>query len=291
MASTTPAEVLPTPEILGEVRAYYRGQQLQTLAAIAVLAVLGYLAARATNTTVEGFLAFFPGFVAYVDRTVPPLGWSTLPADIADWFFNIQTWLKLLFDTVLIAFIASFFSTLIGGFLAFPGSRNLMRNYWIYFAVRRLLEVARAVPEIVYALIFVYAFGLGPLAGVLAITIHSTGALGKLFSEVNENVDLSTIDGVKATGANWFELMRHAVLPQVLPNYLSYILLRFEINVRSAAIIGLVGAGGIGQELYGAVRMFAMTEISAIIILIMITVSIVDITCERLRLGMIEGRR
>jgi phosphonate transport system permease protein len=104
------------------------------------------------------------------------------------------------------------------------------------------MEFSRTVPELVFALIFVVAFGLGPMAGVLAIAIHTMGALGKLFAEVVENIDMKPIDGVVATGANWVQKIRFAVLPQVLSNFTSYALLRFEINGRGAAVLGFVGA-------------------------------------------------
>jgi phosphonate transport system permease protein len=156
-------------------------------------------------------------------------------------------------------------------------------RYSVYFLFRRTLEVARAVPELVYALIFVFAFGLGPLPGVLAIAIHTAGALGKLFSEVNENIDSSSVEGVRAAGGNWFQVIRFAVLPQVLPNFASYALLRFEINVRAAAIIGFVGAGGIGQELFFVIRQFIYADVSAIVLMIIVSVCLIDITCEKLR--------
>jgi phosphonate transport system permease protein len=126
------------------------------------------------------------------------------------------------------------------------------------------MELARSVPELVYALIFVFAFGLGSLPGVLAIAIHSCGALGKLFSEVNENINMDHVEGVQAAGANWIQMIRYAVVPQVVPNYVSYTLLRFKINVRAASVIGFVGAGGIGQELMFVIRQFVYQDISAI---------------------------
>lgn len=143
--------------------------------------------------------------------------------------------------------------------------------------------MARTVPDLVYALIFVYAFGLGPLAGALAIAVHSAGALGKLFAEVNEGIDRGPGHGVIAAGGNWPQVIRYAVVPQVMPNFLSYTLLRFEINVREASVLGIVGAGGIGQELYLAVRQFEYQDISAIVLLIVATVAIIDLTCEQIR--------
>jgi len=129
----------------------------------------------------------------------------------------------------------------------------------------------------VCAVIFVIAFGLGPMAGVLAIAIHSTGALGKQFSEIVENADMKPVEGVRSTGASWISCMRFAVLPQVAAGYASYALLRFEINVREASVMGFVGAGGIGQELVVAIRKFYYSDVSAILLTIILTVFIIDI--------------
>lgn len=226
---------------------------------------------------------FIPGLVRYIDRTLPPIHITTFSADVSEWFWGFARWLRFLFETVLIAFLATLVASVAAFLMCFTASRNLIKSYYIYFISRRIFELARGVPELVYALIFVFAFGIGPVAGVFAIAVHSFGALGKMFSEINENVDLRSLEGVRATGGNWPQIMRYAVVPQVLPLFLSWTLLRFEINVRAASILGFVGAGGIGQELYFAIRQFLYTEISAIVILIMITVSIIDMTSERLR--------
>ena len=280
-----------TQSLMGDITKARREKNIRLLAGLGFLLVLAYISAEATSTSLRSILEFFPGFGRYLDRVIPTLTWTTLSDDLTQWFWRLRIWLRLLVDTLAIAFLATVLAIPFTLLLCFPASYNLNRNYWVYFICRRILEVARSVPDLVYALIFVFAFGLGPLAGILAILIHTVGALGKLFSEVNENVDLKSLEGVQATGANWWEVMFHGVLPQVLPNYLSYLLLRFEINVRGAAIIGIVGAGGIGQELMGAVRMFAMHEISAIVILIMLLVSIIDISCEKLRLRIIQSGR
>lgn len=267
-----------------------REKTRKVLFGVIVIGVLAVLSGLATDTTFRSVLEFFPGFGRYLDRVLPDLAWATLGTDLATWLRRLPLWLSLLIDTLAIAFLATLLAIPLTLLLTFPASYNLNQRYWLYFVCRRLLEIFRGVPELVYALVFVFAFGLGPLAGVLAIIIHTVGALGKLFSEVNENVDTASLEGVQATGASWWETMRHGVLPQVLPNYLSYALLRFEINVRGAAIIGIVGAGGIGQELMGAVRMFAMKEISAIVILIMILVAVIDMSCEKVRLRIVGMR-
>jgi phosphonate transport system permease protein len=235
------------------------------------------------DVSAERLARGLPDMFSYVRRTLPLLHWGTLGRDLGEWYWAIGKWLNLLLDTVLIGFLGTLLGVLGAATLCFPASRNLTNRYWVYFLFRRTLEVARAVPELVYALIFVFAFGLGPLPGVLAIGIHTTGALGKLFSEVNENIDLSSVEGVRAAGGNWFQVVRYGVLPQVLPNFASYALLRFEINVRAAAIIGFVGAGGIGEELFFVIRQFVYTDVSAIVLMIVLTVCLIDITCERLR--------
>ena len=162
-----------------------------------------------------------------------------------------------------------------------------MRNRVLLFASRRVLEVARTVPDLVYALIFVFCFGIGPLAGVLAIAVHTMGALGKLYSEVNENIDMKPVEGLRAAGANWLQMVRYAVVPQVLPNHVSYTLLRFEVNVRSSSIIGFVGAGGLGQEIRTAISFQYYTDISALFLIILVTVAAIDLVCERIRHGFI----
>ena len=148
---------------------------------------------------------------------------------------------------------------------------------------RRFLEFCRTVPELVFALIFVVAFGLGPFPGVLALAIHTTGALGKLFSEVVENIDMKPVEGLASTGATWAQTVRFAVVPQILSNYASYALLRFEVNVRSAGVMGFIGAGGIGQELLVSIRKFYYSDVSAILLLLVATVMIIDFVTERLR--------
>jgi phosphonate transport system permease protein len=224
-----------------------------------------------------------PGMLRYIVVTLPVLRPRTLVTDVAEWYWGLGQWLVLLGDTLLMAFMGTVLGALAGGLLSFPASRTLVQSPAVYFVARRALEIARTVPELVYALIFVYAFGLGPLPGVLAIAVHSAGALGKLFAEANENADLGPLEGLHAAGATWATGMRYAIVPQVLPAFLSYALLRFEINVRSSAVLGFVGAGGIGQELYTVIRQFLYVDVSAIVLLLIATVVVIDLACERLR--------
>ncbi|MCG8544978.1 MAG: phosphonate ABC transporter, permease protein PhnE [Alphaproteobacteria bacterium] len=224
-----------------------------------------------------------PGLFNYVGETIPVIRPDHIVEDVREWYWGVGKWTMLLFDTIVIAFLGTFFGTVGALIFCFPASRNLMRNTAVYFVTRRLTEIARAVPELVYAMIFVFAFGLGPLPGVLAIAVHTAGALGKLFSEVNENADMRPVEGIRAAGGNWFHTIGLAIVPQVTPNFLSYTLLRFEINVRGAAVIGFVGAGGIGQELLFVIRQFVYTDVSAIVLMIILTVSLIDIGCESVR--------
>jgi len=176
----------------------------------------------------------------------------------------------------------------IGGVLA---SRNVTPSRVARFIAVRVLEFDRTVPDIVFALIFIVAFGLGPLPGVLAITLHTAGTLGKLFAEVIENIDMKPVEGVQAAGGTWLSQIRFGVLPHVLSNFASYALLRFEVNVRGAAVIGFVGAGGIGQELITAIRKFYYSDVSAILLMLLACVIVIDILSERLRTRLLQAER
>ena len=233
------------------------------------------------------FLSNIHKFPNYIGRIFlldsGPYAGSLVLYDIAGWFWGIGKWLRLLGDTLLIAYVATVFGAVFGFLLSFLAAATLGVSPAIVFAVRRILEFCRTVPELVFALIFVMAFGLGPVAGVLAIIVHTTGALGKLFYEVLENIDQKPVEGLTASGASWTKTMRFAVLPQVLANFLSYALLRFEINVRGASVMGFVGAGGIGQDLMEAIRKFYYPDVSAILLLIIVTVALIDFVTERIR--------
>lgn len=227
--------------------------------------------------------AGIPRLGEYLFQTLPVLRWESLGADLSEWFWRWPVWMRLLFETILIAFMATSLGVVGGFILSFPASRNLAPNPAVLWITRRYLEIARTVPELVWALIFVYCFSVGPMAGVLAIGLHATGALGKLYSEVNENIDMRTLEGVKAAGGSWFDQIRYGAVPQVLPNIISYTLLRFEINVRASSIIGYVGAGGLGQEFRTAMSFQEYTDLSALFVIIFLTVVVIDYGSERLR--------
>jgi phosphonate transport system permease protein len=249
---------------------------------IAVFALAVVVAAQVGEVSLPRLVTGLPMALDYIGRTLPALSLATLRADLAEWMWGLDLWLGLLLDTVLIGYTGTVLGAAAALFLSFPAATTLAPR-WSVEVVRRVLELARTVPTLVFALIFVYAFGLGPLAGVLAVALHTMGALGKLFAEVHENADLRSVDAVRAAGGSWGQAMRYGVLPQSLPGLLSFGLMRFEINVREASVLGIVGAGGIGEELYLSVRQFSYPDISAILVLILLTVTLIDLACGRLR--------
>lgn len=266
-----------------------RQRRLATLGAVAVLALCVLLAARVSEFYPATLAAGLPRVGEYFYKLLPSLRWDALlsgpgtEGSIAFWFYRIDDWAWLLLQTSQMAALATLAGAGVALLLAFPAARNIAPTRLLNVVTRRGLEAMRTVPEIVYALIFVWAFGIGPLAGILAIFLHTAGALGKLFSEVIENTELRAWEGLRASGANWAQACRYAILPQVAPNLISYALLRFEINVRGASVIGFVGAGGIGQELNLVIASNYYEEISAIIVLIILAVFLIDLVSERLR--------
>jgi phosphonate transport system permease protein len=205
------------------------------------------------------------------------------PQSIAYWFYRIGTYISLLWQTIEMAILSTALGFGAAFILSFPATHTLIGSRTIVFVTRRSLELMRTIPQVVLAFILVWPFGIGPLAGIVAIAVHTTGTLGKLFCELNENADLRAVDGIRSVGGSWLAQIRFAVVPQVLPGFLSYALLRFEINVRSSTIIGFVGAGGIGQELKRVISFNIYEEVSAICILILLIVVAIDLASEQIR--------
>jgi phosphonate transport system permease protein len=281
-----------TPAVLrGEAafRSARRERRRATLLALAVLALCLFVSGWVSEVNFATLAAGIPRVGEYFGRIAPDLRWATLFAgtetegSLAFWFYRWDAWALLLLETANMAALATLGGASVALVLAFFASRNIARNAWSCQLARRTLEAMRTVPEIVYALIFVWAFGVGALAGILAIMIHTIGALGKLFSEVIENAEMRSWDGVRASGGTWAQACRFAILPQVAPGFISYALLRFEINVRGASVIGFVGAGGIGQEIYNVIAFNYYEEISAIVLMVIVVVAMIDLVSERLR--------
>ncbi|MBV8471833.1 MAG: phosphonate ABC transporter, permease protein PhnE [Hyphomicrobiales bacterium] len=276
---------------LAPLRAAYeraaRAKRLQFFVAAFILAVLIGLSAFEAEVAPSTFLAKIGGFFSYFDRLMTLDSGARVWTDPVSWFWALKRSLRLIGQTILMAYVGTLTGSAAALALNFLASPNLTGSGAIVFATRRFLEFCRTVPDVVFALVFVVAFGLGPLPGVLAIAIHGMGALGKQFFETTENIDMKPVEGLRACGASWIETVRFAALPQVLPSFLSFALLRFEINVRSATVLGFVGAGGIGQDLMEAIRKFYYSDVSAILVLIIAAVVAIDVGTGYLRRALI----
>lgn len=194
-------------------------------------------------------------------------------------------------ETLAMAFLGTLFAALMAVPIAFLASKNVFRFSPGRFVVRRGMDFLRGVDQLIWALIFVRAVGLGPLAGIMAIMISDTGTLAKLFSESVENVDRKPVEGVRASGGDAVQTIRFGLFPQVLPMFLSSALYMFESNVRSATILGIVGAGGIGYQLSERIRGHRWEEACLILIMILVTVAVIDVISKQLRQRLIGKTR
>lgn len=201
-----------------------------------------------------------------------------LSPDFREW----RAYLDEMVLTVQIAIWGTFLSIVFGIPFALLSSNNVAPA-WVVQPVRRLMDAARAINELVFAVLFVVAVGLGPFAGVMALFIHNMGIISKLFSEAVEAIDPRPVEGIRTTGATRLQEIVFGIVPQVLPLWSSYALYRLETNVRSATVLGIVGAGGIGQVLFESIRSFQYGPTAAIIIIIVVTVSLVDILSQQIR--------
>jgi phosphonate transport system permease protein len=283
---TVAVSILPSQQLAALNDAYRKvvARKRLRVALVAMLFIVALVvAAIGAEVNLRTLFTYFGNFISYFDRILKLDDGTRVWTNIGEWFWGWRKWLRFLGETLLISYVGTVVGAVFAFALNFFAAENTSPAPWLRFAIRRLLEFARTVPGIVFALIFVIAFGLGPMAGVLAIVIHSTGALGKQFSEIVENADMKPVEGVRSTGASWLSCMRFAVLPQVAAGYASYALLRFEVNVREASVMGFVGAGGIGQELVVAIRKFYYSDVSAILVMIVVTVFCIDIATGWLR--------
>ncbi len=277
-----------------------RARQTESLLTVTAVVLLFVVAATWTDFSAEQIAAGIPRIGEYFGKLfsiepnprvgpIPVLAWSHLfggvkqPQSIAYWFYRINVYAVLLWQTIEMAILATALGFGAAFALSFPATHTFVGSRLIVVTTRRLLELLRAIPQVVLAFILVWPFGIGPLAGIVAIAAHTTGSLGKLFVELNENADPRPVEGIRSVGGSWLAQIRYGVVPQVMPGFLSYALLRFEINVRSSTIIGFVGAGGIGQELKRVIGFNIYEEVSAICILILLIVVAIDLTSERIR--------
>ena len=270
-----------------------RKKRFWNISLITLLLIGVTISSKIIDINSSNLLNGIPRLGDYVSQILPSLETSNLflsskdQGSIAYWYFNLPKYLKLLFETFNMALLATIVGSTLALFLSFLAAKNTSPNSLTFFTIRRILEFFRGIPEIIFAILFVWVLGIGPLAGIIAMTLHTTGSLGKLFSEVHENSNNKPIDALKASGGNWLSEMKFGLLPQVLPNLISYVLLRFEINIRASTILGFVGAGGIGQELYLVINFNYYEEVSAIILLIILTVVSIDLFSGYLRKNII----
>jgi phosphonate transport system permease protein len=190
-------------------------------------------------------------------------------------FSDLGTIVALLIETLQMAIVGTVLGAALSLLIAFAAASTLAPR-WIYYPARWVMNIIRSVPDLVFALMFVSAVGLGPFAGILAMTLGSIGSIGKVFAEAMESVDRGPMTAMQAVGASHRQVIQYGVLPQAAPLLVSYTLLLFEGNVRGATILGLVGAGGIGLELTTAMRMYDYGHLSAIVICIIVLVTAID---------------
>jgi phosphonate transport system permease protein len=209
------------------------------------------------------------------------LDWST----IAEWD-HAELWRSML-ETVAMAYLGTMLAFVFAVPLGFLGARNVIPQRAFRFVTRRLFDGLRGLDQLIWALVFVRAMGLGPIAGIMAIAVAETGVLAKLLAEAVENIDRRQVEGITAVGAGFIGRLRFAVLPQVLPVMISQTLYSIESNSREATILGLVGAGGIGLRLSERIQINAWDQVAYIIVLILIAVAAIDALSRTLRLRLI----
>ncbi|MDF1586453.1 phosphonate ABC transporter, permease protein PhnE [Marinimicrococcus flavescens] len=201
-------------------------------------------------------------------------------------FYEWQAYVSEMVETVQMAIWGTALAVFLGVPFAIVSSANVCPQ-WVVQPTRRLMDAFRAINEIIFALLFVVAVGLGPIAGVLALAVHNIGIVAKLFSEAVEAIDPRPVEGIRATGGTRLQEVIFGIIPQVMPLWSSFTLYRFETNVRSATVLGIVGAGGIGQSLYECIRSFQYAETAAIVIIVVLTVILIDIMSAVLRRALV----
>jgi phosphonate transport system permease protein len=228
---------------------------------------------------------FFPDALSSKELFLPlPLDASRARAK-QRWWDNTfpQTIVGATLETVQMALAGTFLALLVAFPLGFLAARNTTPHRWVYNGVRLVLNFLRTIPDLALGLLFVAAVGLGAFAGTLALAIHTATVLGKLLSESVENIDEGVVEAIRATGAGYTQILSFAVLPQILPDLISFTLYRLETNIRAASVLGLIGAGGIGYLMNTSFRTFQYQEAAAIVLVLIALVMLVDYLSSRLR--------
>ena len=255
-----------------------RGSTIGVIAALAAVAIFGIATLDVSWARVWGGMGRLGEFVVLM---LPP-SFGT--------YATLQFYLLSLAQTLAIAFLG----TLLGAVIAFPlgfvAARNVVANPLVHFVMRRMLDTIRAVDVLIWALMWINVVGLGPFAGILAIMTQDIGIFGKLFSEAIEAADQKAVEGIVSTGGNRWVAVRFGLIPQVLPVFLSQVLYFIESNTRSATIIGIVGAGGIGQALAESIQELEWQHVAFLVAMILVTVVLIDHISSRLRFAVIGAR-
>uniref|UniRef100_UPI003BAA181D phosphonate ABC transporter, permease protein PhnE n=1 Tax=Stappia sp. TaxID=1870903 RepID=UPI003BAA181D len=269
-AHPAPSAAAPSPAVLAALRPQW-SNLLGTALVLGVIALL--LGLSWYPTEMNNWTRLFQGndFLS-----------SMVAQFLAPDFSNLPLYIRKMIETVQIALWGTVLAIIFGAPLALLASSNIAPA-WVVFPMRRLMDASRAINDLVFAVLFVAVVGLGPLPGVLAIFVHNLGIVSKLFSEAVEAIDHRPVEGIRTTGATRLQEIVYGVIPQVIPLWSSFSLYRFETNVRSATVLGIVGAGGIGFTFNEAFKGFRFEEASAIIIVMVVTVSVIDMISSRLR--------
>ncbi|EKZ6357919.1 TPA: phosphonate ABC transporter, permease protein PhnE [Klebsiella aerogenes] len=262
-----------------------------------VLLALYFAAGHAAEFNLPTIWRSLPNFLDYMFETLPTLHPGVLLADshtkgsLAYWGYRLPIQLPLIWETLQLALASTLVAVAVATILAFLAANNAWSPAPLRFAVRVLVAFLRTMPELAWAVIFVMAFGIGAIPGFLALMLHTVGSLTKLFYEAVESAQDKPVSGLAACGASALQKVRFALWPQVKPIFLSYGFMRLEINFRSSTILGLVGAGGIGQELMTNIKLDRYDQVSMTLLLIIIVVSLLDMLSGRLRQWVVEGKK
>lgn len=259
-----------------------RKQKRDTLLWSLTILVLYLISGHYTEFSPTKLLDALPDMFDYLYDTVPVLHWDVLFAgkgtegSLGYWFYRLPIQLPLVWETLNLALAATLLSALIAGVLAFFAADNTGGHPAARFIIRAIVAFMRTMPELAWAVMFVMAFGVGVFPGFIALGLHTVGCLTKLFYESVESASLKPVRGLDACGASRLQRMRFAFWPQVKPTFLSYSFMRLEVNFRQSTILGLVGAGGIGQELMVNIKLDRYDQVSLTLIMIILVVAALD---------------
>jgi len=271
-----------------------RQQKRDSLVWSLVLVGLYLAAANMAEFNLVTIWQSLPHFFDYLHEIMPVLHLPVLFADgktegsLAYWGYRLNIQLPLIWETLQLALASTLIAVVIAGVLAFFAADNTQTPASLRMAIRAFVAFLRTMPELAWAVMFVMAFGIGAIPGFLALALHTIGSLTKLFYEAIESASDKPVRGLAACGASKLQRMRYAFWPQVKPVFLSYSFMRLEVNFRSSTILGLVGAGGIGQELMTNIKLDRFDQVSMTLLLILIVVSLLDTVSGRLRRRVVE---